>query len=327
MISVVITDYLQFVILSFGFIIATVLAISDLGWNHIFETIALHMGEKGFNPVAADSSFGWEYVIWMCFIAGLVGSTVWPTTVARVLAADSTRTVQKQFMWASVSYTIRFLIPYFWGIAAFVYITTYSPQLREILFPTSGNPPLIDNIYAMPIFLGRILPAGLIGLITAAMIAAFMSTHDSYLLCWSSVITQDIIAPLLGDKLSNKNRILFTRIGIVLIGIYILYWGLIYEGSDDIWDYMAVSGSVYAIGAFALLLGGLYWKRASSTGAFLTLCSGILVLAGLGPVKQALGIPPEVSSARIGLISIAVSLTVLVVFSLLFPDKKVKKDV
>jgi SSS family solute:Na+ symporter len=179
----------------------------------------------------------------------------------------------------------------------------------------------------MPIFLGRILPAGLIGLLTAAMIAAFMSTHDSYLLCWSSVITQDIIAPLVGDKLSAKKRILITRISIVVIGIYILYWGLIYQGSDDIWDYMAVSGSVYAIGAFALLLGGLYWKRASTTGAFLALCSGLLVLAGLGPVKQALGIPPDVSSARIGLISIFISLTVLVTFSLLFPDKKEIKDV
>ena len=50
----------------------------------------------------------------------------------------------------------------------------------------------------MPVFLGRILPAGLIGLVTAGMIAAFMSTHDSYLLCWSSVITQDIIGPLTG---------------------------------------------------------------------------------------------------------------------------------
>lgn len=48
---------------------------------------------------------------------------------------------------------------------------------------------------AMPLMLGRILPIGLIGLITAGMLAAFMSTHDSYLLCWSSVITQDVIAP------------------------------------------------------------------------------------------------------------------------------------
>ena len=54
----------------------------------------------------------------------------------------------------------------------------------------------LDNLYSLPVFLGRILPAGLIGIITAGMVAAFMSTHDSYLLCWSSVLTQDVVAPL-----------------------------------------------------------------------------------------------------------------------------------
>ena len=112
---------------------------------------------------------------------------------------------------------------------------------------------------------------GMIGLITAAMIAAFMSTHDGYLLCWSTVITQDIIAPLFKQRLDNPTRIKITRILIVLIGLYILYWGLFYTGEEDIWDYMAVTGAIYFTGAFSLLFGGLYWHRASSTGAVLAL--------------------------------------------------------
>ena len=135
----------------------------------------------------------------------------------------------------------------------------------------------------MPIFLGRILPVGIIGIITAAMIAAFMSTHDSYLLCWSSVITQDIIVPLSRRDLSNAVRIRLTRILIVLIGAYILYWGLVYKGKDDIWDYLVVTGAVYFTGAFALLIGGLYWKRASSTGAVLALLCGFFAIFGLDP--------------------------------------------
>ncbi len=140
----------------------------------------------------------------------------------------------------------------------------------------------------MPIYLGRILPAGLVGLITAAMIAAFMSTHDGYLLCWSSVITQDIIAPLFKGRLDNPTRIKITRILIVLIGFYILYWGLFYGGEEDIWDYMAITGAIYFTGAFALLFGGLYWKRASSTGAILGLIAGMTAIIGLGPVQQAI---------------------------------------
>ena len=85
---------------------------------------------------------------------------------------------------------------------------------------------------------GRLLPIGILGLITAAMIAAFMSTHDSYLLCWSAVITQDVVAPFCKNGLSTKTRVLITRIAIVAIGLFIWGWGLFYKGSDDIWDYM-----------------------------------------------------------------------------------------
>ena len=119
------------------------------------------------------------------------------------------------------------------------------------------------------------------------MIAAFMSTHDGYLLCWSTVITQDIIAPLFRERLDNPTRIKITRVLIVLIGLYILYWGLFYTGEEDIWDYMAVTGAIYFTGAFSLLAGGLYWHRASSTGATLALVAGITAIIGLGPVQQA----------------------------------------
>ena len=105
-------------------------------------------------------------------------------------------------MLASVSFLIRFLIPCFWGICALVFVLQ-NDALRELFFPAGypapetlpdGVEPL-NNLYAMPIFLGRVLPVGIIGIITAGMVAAFMSTHDSYLLCWSSVLTQDVIAP------------------------------------------------------------------------------------------------------------------------------------
>ena len=76
----------------------------------------------------------------------------------------------------------------------------------------------------------------------------------------------------------------------MLIGLYVLYWGIIYRGDDDIWDYMAVTGAIYFSGAFAVLLGGLYWKKASSTGALLALMAGLFALAGLGPVQEVLGI-------------------------------------
>ena len=319
MISVVITDYIQFVVLSAGVIVITVLSAGAVGWEGIFGTIQAEMGQKGFNPLVAEGEFGVEYVIWMFFL-GLVGCALWPTAVARALAAESPRTVKKQFMWSSVSYMIRNMAPYFWGLCAFGYIVTQSPELNAEFFPADGSGEGMDNLYAMPIFLGRVLPTGLLGVISAAMIAAFMSTHDSYLLCWSSVITQDVVAPIMKNKMSTAGRIRLTRILIVVIGAYILYWGLVYEGSDDVWDYMAVTGAIYFTGAFALLVGGLYWKRASSTGAVLALLAGCSAILGLGPVQKCLGV--DIPSARMGLIAIGLTVVAMVVGSLLFPDRQ-----
>ena len=294
MISVVITDYIQFVILSVGILVAGWLAIESVGptpgfwvgWDNLFETVRTHKGEAGFNPVAADSSFGFEYVAWMFFL-GIVNCALWPTAVARALAMESTTALKRQYTWSSISFAIRMIIPNLLGVCAFVFVMTKAPDLQAVFFPEEADAKAVDNLYAMPIFLGRILPAGLIGLITAAMIAAFMSTHDGYLLCWSTVITQDVIAPLFKERLDNPTRIKITRVLIVLIGLYILYWGLFYTGEEDIWDYMAVTGAIYFTGAFSLLFGGLYWHRASSTGAVLALMAGITAVIGLGPVQQA----------------------------------------
>jgi len=286
MISVVITDYIQFVILSVGILVAGWLAIESVEWDNLFETVRTHKGEAGFNPVAADSSFGFEYVAWMFFL-GIVNCALWPTAVARALAMESTTALKRQYTWSSISFAIRMIIPNLLGVCAFVFVMTKSPDLQAVFFPEEADVKAVDNLYAMPIFLGRILPAGLIGLITAAMIAAFMSTHDGYLLCWSTVITQDIIAPLFKERLDNPTRIKITRVLIVLIGLYILYWGLFYTGEEDIWDYMAVTGAIYFTGAFSLLFGGLYWHRASSTGAVLALLVGITAVLGLGPVQKA----------------------------------------
>ncbi len=320
MLSVVVTDYIQFVVLAAGLLLATGLAVNHLGWDPLFQTVAREMGEPGLNPLVEGAGFGIEYVLWMIFTAGLVSCAIWPTAVARALAAESPTVVKRQYMWASISFMIRFMIPNFLGIAAFVLVMDRAPELKALFFPADGSEPVLDNLYAMPIFLGRILPAGLIGLITAAMIAAFMSTHDSYLLVWSSVITQDVVAPLRNREMSTAARIKLTRVLIVAIGLYILYWGLVYKGRDEIWDYAAVTGAIYFTGAFAVLVAGLYWKRASSRGAFLALISGLTAVLGLEPVQRLVGVGPF-PGARVGLVAVVFSVVVMVAGSLLLPDR------
>lgn len=333
MISVVLTDYVQFVLLSLGLLVATGMAIAKLGWGTIFETVHAELGPAGFDPTVEGAGFGWDYILWMVVTAGLIGSAVWPTAVSRALAMESERAVRRQYCISSISFAVRFLLPYFWGICALVFLvaTPGGADLRELFFPPegSGTEPL-NNLYAMPVFLGRLLPPVLLGLITAGMIAAFMSTHDSYFLCWSSVITQDIVAPLKRKPFPAKSRVNLTRVLIVLMGGYVLYWSLFYRGGEDIWDYMAVTGGIYFTGAFVVLMLGLYWKRMSSLGALLALLAGFLMIFGLEPVQVAAGLKyrddagawvERLNSSQIGIITVAISVVLAVAGSLLKPDK------
>ena len=208
MVSIVVLDYIQFVILSFGLLAASLLSIRYFGWDNIIETLTQVKGQAGFDPFSSEG-FGVPYVVWMFFL-GLVSCAVWQTSVIRACSAENTRTVKRLYAWASIGFLMRFLLPYFLGICAFVF-AVHHPSLRAILLPDNGAADPQTTLLAMPIFLSQILPAGLIGIISAGMLAAFMSTHDSYLLCWSSVLTQDVVAPWFIRGLSSKKRLLLTR--------------------------------------------------------------------------------------------------------------------
>ena len=330
MISVVITDYVQFVVLSFGLLATCVFAVHELGWEAIVTTVQELKGVPGFDPFHGGG-FGADYVVWMVFL-GLISCAVWQTAVMRACAAENTRVVKRLYVWSSVGFMIRFLIPNFLGVCALVYFAghdtarEYFVNLAELPKEAAAQ----RTMQAMPVFLSQVLPVGIIGLIGAGMLAAFMSTHDSYLLCWSSVLTQDVVAPCAGERLSTRARILLTRVFIAVIGVFLLVWSLWYPLGQDLWDYMAVTGAVYFTGAFALLLFGIYWKRTSRLGAYLALVAGFTAVLGLAPVQKlvaldrlgdALGI--AFTGERVGLFTMVLCVVLIVAGSLLYPDKGV----
>jgi len=165
---------------------------------------------------------------------------------------------------------------------------------------------------------------GLLGILTAGMLAAFMSTHDSYLLCWSSVLTQDVLAPVLGQRMTTRVRLICTRIFIFLIAVFLLVWGLWYPLGQDLWDYMAITGAVYFTGATAVLVLGIYWKRASTAGAYAALLCGFGALLGLTPIQELLGV--EWATEWVGLGTVAAAFGTMIAGSLLLPDRKRPPD-
>jgi solute:Na+ symporter, SSS family len=248
MLSVLVTDFLQFVVMSAGLILVTILILMNVGWEKLVTTVETHYGAGGFNPFV-NSTMGWEYVLFNLML-NTAAVLTWQTIIARVLAAKDTRTGRKVYTRTSFFFVCRFLIPGIWGIAALA---------------TLG--PVANTLEAMPTYLSTAVPAGLMGILIAAMLAADMSTDSSYMLTWCSVIYNDILAPFRKQPWSQRKGLFWNRTIIALIGIFLLLYGLWYPLKGDLWTYLGVTGTIYLASISVLLIACCYWRRANSWGA------------------------------------------------------------
>ncbi len=91
---------------------------------------------------------------------------------------------------------------------------------------------------------------------------------------------------------------------------------------DSVWSYMAITGTIYLSGAAPALIGGVYWKRASSAGAMAALFGGLVSVCGLfrEQANEALGW--NITNPQLGLFNFLFCAVLLVVVSLAVPDKK-----
>jgi solute:Na+ symporter, SSS family len=260
MLSVLVTDFLQFVVMSAGLIAVTGLILINVGWEQLVSTVEVHYGAGGFNPFI-NPTMGWEYVLFNALL-NTAAVLTWQTTIARMLAAKDAQTGRKIYTGTSFFFVCRFLIPGIWGIAALA---------------TLG--PVTDTLDAMPRYLGLAVPAGLMGLLIAAMLAADMSTDSSYMLTWGSVIYNDILAPFRKTQWTEKKGLLWNRAIIAVIGIFLLIYGLWYPLKGDLWTYLGVTGTIYLASISVLLIACCYWRRANSWGA-----AASIVISALIPV-------------------------------------------
>ena len=135
----------------------------------------------------------------------------------------------------------------------------------------------VTSLTAMPTWLSTFLPVGLMGLLIAAMLAADMSTDSSYMLTWSSVIYNDIIAPWRRPGWTDKKGLLMNRLLVAAIGVFLLFYGLWYPLQGDLWSYLGVTGTIYLASMSTLLVACCYWKHANASGAIAAIVVGAIL--------------------------------------------------
>jgi solute:Na+ symporter, SSS family len=260
MLSVLVTDFLQFIVMSVGLVAVSYLVLFRIGYSTLADTIQARLGDAGFNPFV-NPEMGWSYVLFNACL-NLAAVLTWQTTIQRVMAAKDAKTGQRVYTGTAFFFVCRFLIPGLWGVAA----------LHALPPGTTG----ITTLTAMPTWLSTFLPVGLMGLLVAAMLAADMSTDSSYMLTWASVIYNDIVAPWRRPGWTDKKGLLMNRMIVAAIGVFLLFYGLWYPLKGDLWSYLGVTGTIYLASMSTLLIACCYWPRANSRGAAAAIAVGAL---------------------------------------------------
>ena len=137
-----------------------------------------------------------------------------------------------------------------------------------------------------PFVLSEVLPVGLLGAFAALMLAAFISTHDTYLHSWGSIFIQDVIMPFRDKPFDKDTHIKVLRFSIFGVAVFIFFFSLLFSQSQKIALYFAVTAAIFSGGCGAVIIGGLYWDRGTTAAAWTAMIVGAVIGVGGTLVKQ-----------------------------------------
>lgn len=137
----------------------------------------------------------------------------------------------------------------------------------------------------MPVAVSHFLPVGLIGAFAAVMLFLMISTDTTYLHSWGSILIQDVVLPLRKEPLPPEQHIRWLRWSIAGVAIFAFLFSLLFRQSDYILMFFSITGAIYLGGAGSVIVGGLYWSRGTTAGAWAAMITGA-VLGGGGLLLQ-----------------------------------------
>ena len=283
MLSVVLTDFVQFVLMAISSVVIGVIAMSHTtagtldqvtpeGWRGLFFGMDISLDWSGLLPamnsrVAGEgiaSMFGFFFML-MVFkgILSSMAGTAPNYDMQRVLAAKNPREASLMSAIVSVCLVPRWIMIGGITLLGLVYLT---PVFR-------GMGDQMDFELVLPYVINNFLPAGLMGLLLAGLLSAFMSTFSATVNAGAAYLVNDVYKRYLNPDASNKTLIRASYLGSILILAVGMSVGLFVASINDITQWI-VSGLYGGYTAANVLKW--YWWRLNGHGYFWGMLTGIV---------------------------------------------------
>ena len=252
--AVIYTDVFQMTILLVG-VVFILVPIGIVRVGGISEMIAFFESDSDTATMVQWGAAGWPQMLaWFFSIF-----PVWFISIAgfqRIIAAESEKTARRAFVLTG--------IPIEWPL--FAIGSTLVGMFARILTPELTDPEL-----AAPTMIQMLLPAGVAGLVIAAYIAALMSTADSCLIGPVAILVNDIYRKFVKPSATDRELVRAARVATIGLGVLAIGTAYLLPRVLDLILYAYTFG---AAGLFFPMLGLLFWKRATASGAFWSIFTG-----------------------------------------------------
>lgn len=224
-------------------------------------------------PVDTDTPFPWPGIFFG--LALILSPAYWignQAIVQRSLGARSEFEARASYVWGAL---LKNLIPVIIAVPGLIAVVLL-PDLQE------GDA-------AIPALVGRLLPAGVRGLFVAAFLAALMSSIDSYLNSAATIVSSDLNRRFIAPDVSSERLLRIGRQTTVVLVTWAVVFAFVLTTLEDQPGIYAVFQTLMAFfqgPAFAILLIGVLWHRASGTAALIALLLGIATSVSLFAMNQ-----------------------------------------
>lgn len=253
-------------------------------------------------------------VFWVVLIGGLANTLITYTSDQSVVQRYMTTKDEKatgQSIWLNGILAIPVTIIFFLlGTGLYAYYTS-NPEHMSVLNPN------IDSVF--PQFIVSQMPAGVAGLLIAAIFAAAMSTLSSNINSVSAVITSDFYK-VLAVKAVHKNQMAVARWSGIIVGLLGITMALMLATWNiaSLWDQFNTFLGLLTAGLGALFVMGIFFPRISGKAALIGVLTGIVILV---LVKN----NTALSFLLYGFVGLVASVLLALVFSFVFPNRKTVK--
>jgi Na+/proline symporter len=289
MISVVITEVVQFVILAIASFAVGVIAMVKVapdtlhkmvpaGWDNLFFGWDLNLDWSTLLPSAsgkiAQDGYGlFGFFVMMLLFKGVLISAAGPAPnydMQRVLSSKNPREASMMSAWVNIVLTPP---RYFLIIGLTVLAAVFFNSNIKAMGPN------MDFELVLPMALGRFVPVGLLGFLIAGLLAAFMSNFAATVNAAPPYFVNDIYKRFINPNAEPKTYVRLAYLSsfiVVVIGV-LIGWNVTSVNSVVLWIVSGLWGGYTASNVLKW-----YWWRFNGYGYFWGMITGIasaLVLA------------------------------------------------